>query len=158
MDSEVFLAEQENALTEAARQSTAALNLAQKQGYRITGIEPSRFLVNQAREQYGIELFQGIVETFPNLEKFSVITLVDILEHLAEPDPFMTRLEGLIQKNGILVIVTPDINSLAVKLMGKRWWHFRIAHLNFFNRKSLKVLLANHGFDIIKFHFNITLK
>ena len=31
MDSEAFLAEQENALTEAARQSTAALNLAQKQ-------------------------------------------------------------------------------------------------------------------------------
>jgi outer membrane protein, multidrug efflux system len=31
MDSEVFLAEQENALAEAARQSTAALNLAQKQ-------------------------------------------------------------------------------------------------------------------------------
>jgi 2-polyprenyl-3-methyl-5-hydroxy-6-metoxy-1,4-benzoquinol methylase len=141
-----------NHLLDIGAASGIFLNLAQKQGYRIMGIEPSRFLVNQAREQYGIELFQGVVETFSSSEKFSVITLVDILEHLAEPEPFMTRLEGLIRKDGILVIVTPDINSLAVKLMGKRWWHFRIAHLNFFNQKSLKVLLANHGFDIIKFH------
>ena len=85
-------------------------------------------------------------------DKFSVITLVDILEHLSDPEPFMSRLQELIQKEGILVIVTPDIDSLAVKLAGKKWWHYRIAHLNFFNHKSLKTLLANHGFEIIKSH------
>lgn len=128
------------------------LNLAREEGYRIQGIEPSQFLVDQARELYGIELFQGTIYSFTGSDRFSVITLVDILEHLSDPEPFMSRLQELIQKEGILVIVTPDIDSLAVKLAGKKWWHYRIAHLNFFNRKSLKTLLNNHGFEIIKSH------
>lgn len=128
------------------------LNLAREQGYRIQGIEPSHFLAEQAREMYGIELFQGTIDSFSSSDKFSVVTLVDILEHLPDPEPFMSSLEGLIQKDGLLVIVTPDIDSLAEKLAGKKWWHYRIAHLNFFNRKSLKTLLANHGFEVIKFH------
>ncbi len=48
----------------------------------------------------------------------------------------------------MLVIVTPDIGSLAARLMGGRWWHYRAAHVNFFNRRSLERLLAAHGFEI----------
>jgi 2-polyprenyl-3-methyl-5-hydroxy-6-metoxy-1,4-benzoquinol methylase len=136
------------------------LNLAREQDYLVQGIEPSQFLVEQAQKMYGITLFQGTIDTFESADRFSVITLVDILEHLSDPESFMSRLEKLIQKDGILVIVTPDIDSLAVKLTGKKWWHYRIAHLNFFNRRSLKTLLANHGFEIIKFnryawHFSV---
>ena len=43
----------------------------------------------------------------------------------------------------MLVIVTPDIGSLAARIMGGRWWHYRVAHINFFNRRSLAWLLAS---------------
>jgi hypothetical protein len=48
----------------------------------------------------------------------------------------------------MLVIVTPDIGSLAARLMGGRWWHYRAAHVNFFNRRCLERLLNAHGFEI----------
>ena len=32
--------------------------------------------------------------------------------------------------------------------MGGRWWHYRVAHVNFFNRSSLDWLLEKHGFEI----------
>jgi hypothetical protein len=61
----------------------------------------------------------------------------------------MTKLNHLIENNGFLVIVTPDINSLAARVSGSRWWHFRIAHINFFNRESLEYLLQKHDYEII---------
>ncbi len=127
------------------------MDLATKKGYDVHGIEPSGYLVNEAREKYRLHLFNGTLEEY--LEKngdqrFSVVTLLDIIEHLVDPDAFMARVTPLLADNGILVIVTPDIGSLAARVMGKRWWHYRIAHINFFNRKALRRLLSNHGFTI----------
>lgn len=125
------------------------LDMARRNGYHIEGIEPSEFLVNEADERYGIKLFKGTVEEYQTDKKFSVITLLDIVEHLVNPDDFMNKVDRLIQENGILVVVTPDVGSLAARLAGKRWWHYRVAHINFFNIRSLRYLLEKHGYKII---------
>ena len=125
------------------------LNLARKRGYEILGIEPSRSLAADARKRYGIELFVGTLEELRDERKFSVVTLLDILEHLSDPDGFMGRVSALTEEGGILVVVTPDIDSLAARLAGKKWWHFRIAHIAFFNRRSLRFLLEKNGFEIV---------
>ncbi len=69
---------------------------------------------------------------------------------MTDPDAFLATLCGRFwSPGGLLVIVTPDIGSLAASLMGGRWWHYRVAHINFFNRRSLERLLAAHGFEIV---------
>jgi SAM-dependent methyltransferase len=125
------------------------LNLARSAGYRVTGIEPSAALVADAEKLYGLKLFCGTVEQFTASEKFRVITLLDVLEHVADPGVFLKTLSGFLAPGGILVIVTPDIGSWAARIMAGRWWHYRIAHLNFFNLDSLRWLLEKHGFQII---------
>jgi 2-polyprenyl-3-methyl-5-hydroxy-6-metoxy-1,4-benzoquinol methylase len=129
------------------------LDMAREKGYDIDGIEPSEFLVREAEERYAIKLFKGTVEEYveeyKTKKKFSIITLLDILEHLVNPDDFMTKVDGLMKKNGLLVVVTPDVGSLAARLAGKRWWHYRVAHINFFNLASLRYLLEKHGYEII---------
>ncbi|MCX6555811.1 MAG: class I SAM-dependent methyltransferase [Candidatus Aminicenantes bacterium] len=124
------------------------LNLARSAGYAVSGIEPSTALVADAKKLYGLELFCGTVEQFNSGGKFAVITLLDVLEHVTDPGALLARLNGWLSPNGMLVIVTPDIGSLAARIMGGRWWHYRIAHLNFFNHRSLDRLLREHGFDI----------
>ena len=125
------------------------LDLAKQYGYQVEGIEPSEFLVREAEKKYGLTLFKGTLEDYKPTGKFSVITLLDIIEHLVEPDDFMTTLDPLMEENGLLVVVTPDIGSLAARLMGSRWWHYRVAHVNFFNRQSLSYLLQKHNYEII---------
>lgn len=149
-----------NRLLDIGAASGIFLKMAREQGYEIRGIEPSRYLVEEARNRYGISLHAGTIEDFRPHEKFHLVTLLDILEHLAEPDRFLKQVASLMEKNGILVIVTPDIGSLAANIFRKRWWHFRIAHLNFFNQKSLRVLLAGNGFEVLKrrryaWHFSL---
>jgi len=151
---------QGDSLLDIGAASGIFLNLAKQEGYRAAGIEPSESLVEEAKKRYGIRLFKGTVDDYHPGEKFSVITLLDIIEHLVEPGTFMTTVDGLLADNGILVIVTPDINSFAARVTGKRWWHFRIAHINFFNLKSLRYLLTKHGYDILlkkKYAWNFSL-
>jgi len=137
-----------SALLDVGAASGIFLNLARNVGYRVAGIEPSAALVADAKRLYGLELFCGTVEQFIANEKFSVITLLDVLEHVTDPGAFLAALNGFLSPGGMLVIVTPDIGSLAARIMGGRWWHYRVAHLNFFNRRSLDRLLQDHGFEI----------
>jgi 2-polyprenyl-3-methyl-5-hydroxy-6-metoxy-1,4-benzoquinol methylase len=139
------------------------LDLAREQGYDITGIEPSLYLVKEGEERYGLQLFAGTIEEYLQRfsgQKFSVITLLDIIEHTVEPDTFMKHVGELLEDGGILVIVTPDIKSFAARVLGKRWWHFRIAHINFFNLKSLGYLLDRHHYEMVlkkKYVWNFSL-
>lgn len=140
---------QNDKLLDVGAASGIFLNLAQQDGYETEGIEPSDFLVKEAKNRYGLELFKGTVEEFETENKYAVITLLDIIEHLVNPDAFMSHVDRLIADNGILVLVTPDVNSLTARLMGKRWWHYRIAHINFFNLPSIRFLLEKHGYEIV---------
>jgi 2-polyprenyl-3-methyl-5-hydroxy-6-metoxy-1,4-benzoquinol methylase len=155
--------ENKNTLLDVGAASGIFLDLARKQGYDTAGIEPSEYLVKEAEETYGLQLFKGTIEDYLNLypqNTFSVITLLDIIEHVVEPDTLMKRVDSLLADGGILVIVTPDINSFAARLLGIRWWHYRIAHINFFNRESLEYLLTKHHYEILlkkKYIWNFSL-
>jgi 2-polyprenyl-3-methyl-5-hydroxy-6-metoxy-1,4-benzoquinol methylase len=126
------------------------LSLARGAGFRVTGIEPSASLVADAERLYGLKLFRGTVEQFPAGETFGVITLLDVLEHVIDPGTFLAAVNALLAPGGMLVIVTPDSGSLAARIMGGRWWHYRAAHLNFFNRRSLDWLLQKNGFVTVR--------
>ncbi len=126
------------------------IHLARKQGYQAEGIEPSASLVEEARTRYGIELFPGTLEEYQTEKSFDIVTLLDLIEHIAEPVRFLNRINRLMNPDGILVIVTPDIDSLAARLLRRRWWHHRIAHINFFPLKTLSRLLDQCGFEIEK--------
>jgi len=136
------------------------LNLAKNAGYRVTGIEPSAALVADAERLYGLKLFCGTVEQFKSGEKFAVVTLLDVLEHVTDPGALLAALNGFLAPGAMLVIVTPDISSLAARAMGGRWWHYRIAHIHFFNLSSLTWLLEKNGFEIVlrkRFAWNFSL-
>jgi 2-polyprenyl-3-methyl-5-hydroxy-6-metoxy-1,4-benzoquinol methylase len=125
------------------------LNLARRAGYDAAGIEPSERLVADAERLYGLKIFCGSAEQFPVGRTFDVVTLLDVLEHVTDPVAFLGTVAGFLAPGGTLVVVTPDIGSLAARLLGGRWWHYRAAHVNFFNRRSLERLLAAHGFTVV---------
>jgi hypothetical protein len=37
---------------------------------------------------------------------------------------------------GLLVVVTPDVGSVPARVLGERWWHFRLAHVGYFDARS----------------------
>jgi len=124
------------------------LDLARAAGYVVRGIAPSASLAAEAERRFGLELFRGTAEQYPRGETFRIVTLLDVLEHVTDPCALMAALTPLLEPGGVLVIVTPDVGSLAARILGGRWWHYRTAHVNFFNRRSLRRLLGRYGFEI----------
>jgi len=119
------------------------------EGYESIGIEPSRWLVEQANKK-GLQVIAGL---FPNDKiegHFDVITLVDIIEHVENPLKLITDARNQLTDDGILVLITPDVSSIAAKLLKYKWWHFRFAHIGYFNRFNLNLLAHRAGLKPLK--------
>jgi SAM-dependent methyltransferase len=120
-------------------------------GYRVEGIEPSEWLCQQA-SQRGLALRCG---AFPDPRcpgPYDVITAIDVLEHVADPLAMLAAIREALGPKGRAIIVTPDVSSLAAQLLRRRWWHFRIAHLSYFNRRTLLASLEAAGLAPVRFH------
>lgn len=125
---------------------------AQRRGLTATGIEPSRWLVEQARRD-GTELIQGVLPQ-ANLggRKFDLVFAIDVIEHLSDPLAFLRNCAALVNDNGALIVVTPDVSSVAARLLGRRWWHFRVAHVGYFNRRSFTRMCGKAGMRPVAWH------
>ncbi len=53
-------------------------------GYKATGLEPSHQLAASARER-GLNVIQGTLETYHPTEKYDLVSLWDVLEHVTDP-------------------------------------------------------------------------
>jgi 2-polyprenyl-3-methyl-5-hydroxy-6-metoxy-1,4-benzoquinol methylase len=127
------------------------LNLARQRGWEVEGIETSSWAIELAEKKYNLHLLKGSFEK-ADLKKnsYAVVTLIDFIEHTPGPLQALVKAHEILSSEGVLVLVTPDINSLAARIAGKRWWHFRPGHLSYFSSKSLFTLLQQSGFQVIK--------
>ncbi len=120
-----------------------------KMGFNVDGIEPSRWLQNQAKMVHQLPVHLG---TFPHphlSSRYDVITIIDVIEHVPDPIQLLTHAGKVLAPNGIVVVVTPDVNSLMARLLRWRWWHFRIAHIGYFNQNNLNIAATKAGFKLV---------
>jgi 2-polyprenyl-3-methyl-5-hydroxy-6-metoxy-1,4-benzoquinol methylase len=127
------------------------LDLARERGWDPEGVEPSAWAVQVAKDKYGLTLKEGSLETAElRRESYTAVSLIDFIEHISQPYLALTKVREALKPGGTLCLVTPDIQSLAARAMGKGWWHFRPGHLAYFSKKSLLTLLERSGFQVLK--------
>ncbi|MEQ9449041.1 MAG: class I SAM-dependent methyltransferase [Rhodospirillaceae bacterium] len=121
--------------------------LLSQRGFRASGIEPHAGYANHARNQYGIEVVAGTLETVEVSEGTAdAVTLHHVLEHTAEPLAALRHIRAWLKDTGVLAVEVPNLASWA-HAPGHR---FHRAHLQTFNRTGLEDTLANAGFEIIQ--------
>jgi len=127
------------------------IRAAKTRGINSTGVEPSSYFVSKSKELFDIELLTGSVP-HKDLEgrTFDMVLAVDVLEHVPNPLDFINVLKSYMHKNSILVITTPDVNSIVSKILKQKWWHFRIAHIGYFNKSTIQKAAEKCGLKIIK--------
>lgn len=125
------------------------LELAKKKGWNIYGIEPSQWASKIAKKKGVTILGQEIEKATLKNNFFDAITLFDVIEHLGKPHKVMTVLQKTMKKNGILIMATPNIDSLFAKILGKRYPFLIRMHLILYSPKTLEMLFEQHGFKVI---------
>ena len=67
-----------------------------------------------------------------------------VLEHIPNLHETLKTINKLIKKNGYIIINVPDYDSLARKILQKKWPFYLSVHLHYFNKNSL-IKLSNKG-------------
>ena len=127
-----------------------AVSEAERLGWRAVGLEVSAAAAREAMKVTAGKVLVGSSLAMPfQTEAFDVVTMWDVLEHLADPHQAMQELARLVKPGGRLVFTTGDVGSLVARLSGSRWHLYTLPeHLYFFTRKSLGILVSAHGFRV----------
>ena len=111
----------------------------------IYGIEPHKKLAKYAVNDLGLNVKQGFIDDL-EIEKYDLIIMRDVLEHLLDPNKGLRRIRKLCHRDTILYI---DTNNLWVPLHAwkKYNYHFHFAHPYTFSIISLTNILNKNGFS-----------
>ena len=119
---------------------------AQRAGIDAMGVEPSATLAARARAR-GLDVRTGTLPLAPLGERrFDAVTLVDVIEHVSDPLGLLRAVRAVLAPAGVVLVVTPDVASVAARTLRSRWWHYRVAHVGYFTRPTLSDALRRTGF------------
>jgi SAM-dependent methyltransferase len=124
---------------------------AKKRGWEVYGTEYTETALQKCRAN-GIQMQQGKLN--PSLyepEMFDVITLMEVIEHINNPQEEIQNIKQLLRPGGLFYFTTPNFNSIErYVLKGKYNIIAYPEHLSYYTKKTVHYLLRRYGFKKVK--------
>lgn len=117
-----------------------------RNGFDVTGLEPSTARRAIAQQRYGLRVLPHYLEELDSGQHYDVIILRQVLEHLEDPVAMVRKIRTMLKKDGLFVLIVPNINSLGRYLFETKWSWILPIHCNFFTPKSVVALAVASGF------------
>jgi 2-polyprenyl-3-methyl-5-hydroxy-6-metoxy-1,4-benzoquinol methylase len=126
------------------------------------GLDVAQRAVQVARQQ-GLEAYQSSIEAAADeLTNFAVVTAIDLIEHVPDPEGFLREVRRRLRPGGSVYLETPNIRSLVYRCgrvlatitngrpsaLIERL--FPAQHIQYFTPESLESLARRVGFDIVR--------
>jgi hypothetical protein len=124
----------------------------QRTGWNVSGVELDARAARLAHELFGLSVHQGtLTEARGRLSPpYDVVALYHVIEHVPTPLSLARELRELLASDGILIIKTPNADSLPARLLAGWWeWYAAPEHVHVFSARSLGLLLEQSGFRLI---------
>ena len=141
--------------------SGAFANQRAARGYAVSGVDPSFSGIEQAKKAYPhlqLEVGSTDEDLVARFGTFQAVTSFEVIEHVFAPRPYAKCIFNMLAPEGVAIISTPYngyLKNLAVALLGKYDKHYTAlwdnGHIKFWSINTLGRLLAETGFDNIKF-------
>jgi 2-polyprenyl-3-methyl-5-hydroxy-6-metoxy-1,4-benzoquinol methylase len=141
------------------------LEQARQSGWAVAGLELSPSVAAFARTERGLEVNSGSIESSTNFSpaSFDAITMFGVIEHLANPRAAAEECSRILREGGVLILQTPTedgfmrrLGRLLYRISGghvmfhvKEFYQIAGGHSLCFNRRSMRNLLADYGFEIL---------
>ncbi len=91
---------------------------------RITYTEVVDIDINarELTEKKGHIYTQSSIETYCTEKKFDVILLLNLIEHVGNPDQLIEKAADMLSDNGVIIVKTPNADSLDARLFKNHYW------------------------------------
>ena len=109
----------------------------------------------QIAESKGHHYYNGTIESFSSNDKFDVILMLNLVEHVANPKAVMQKAASLLNNEGVIIIKTPNYKSLDASIFKNSYWGGLHCprHWILFNKKSFQNLAGSTGLDTNHFSY-----
>ena len=128
-------------------------NQAKRSGYVVDSIEMSGICCEYLSNKIGINTYQSNTpqDVIPRLKfNYNVVALWHNIEHLLDPWVVIERAVEKITPGGILLIATPNPDSIAFRMLGALWPHVDAPrHISLIPEHLLTTKLKGLGFDLV---------
>lgn len=118
---------------------------------RFIAIEPSDEMADICREK-GFDIQCSCLEEIDGLEDtFDFLTAFELLEHLFDPEAFLVKAYSMLVPGGYLLMTTLNGMGFDILLLWEKAKSICPPHhLNFFNPKSVELLMRGVGFELVE--------
>ncbi len=121
--------------------------------YELSGIEFKDEIAQLGRNK-GRDIFTGTLAEYPSNEKFDLIIMNNLIEHVLDPVCELKKARTILKANGHVILETPNINSWDFILFKSLWGGIHAPrHTFLFNPASLKALALKTGFKVLYVNF-----
>jgi 2-polyprenyl-3-methyl-5-hydroxy-6-metoxy-1,4-benzoquinol methylase len=119
---------------------------------QIVDIDPA---AKAAAEGAGHGYFCGGFEDFDATDRYDVILMLNLIEHVADPVGMLAKARSLMSKRGLLYIKTPNFRSLDARLFRHRNWggYHCPRHFVLFNKASFVAACTRAGLAVVEFGY-----
>ncbi len=131
------------------------LRLFDKKKWETEGVEPSPTLSALGRTYFGLNITNSFLEEFKTENKFDVITLIDVFEHISSPKSILKKIQSLLKEEGIVLVKVPNgtFSLFKQKLGAKFFKNLDIwdsyEHVVHYDQKTVRNMLESNNFKIL---------
>ena len=112
-------------------------------GHLATGIDVSEEAIKSARENFGNYFEISDIENYKTNDKFDLIISTEVIEHVPNPDKFLSACIRLLKKTGAILLTTPNKDYQNKASVWKS--ECPPVHTFWFSKKSIRILAKMHG-------------
>lgn len=116
-------------------------------GWQARGLDP----LAPESELPGRRIDRGVLGEYSTGDRFtlvSLVSLVDVIEHVRDPVAAIRHAAELFDESGLVLLATNNVASLPARWMGHRWTHYLRAHLWYFTPETLSRTVEAAGLEV----------
>jgi 2-polyprenyl-3-methyl-5-hydroxy-6-metoxy-1,4-benzoquinol methylase len=126
------------------------LEEAEKDGWHVTGLDVSKESCKNARKRIKGSVYCADISHLPQKErnKYDAVVMIDVLDHLTEPDKALMFINRVSKKSAKMVLVTSEAGSWYDRTMAKHWPMLLMEHVAIPSREGITKLLETAGWKV----------
>ncbi|MGL4595179.1 MAG: class I SAM-dependent methyltransferase [Thermoguttaceae bacterium] len=115
----------------------------------ITAVEPTPQMAKACRA-LGLNVINDFAENAISGNRCDLFCSFEVIEHIYNPFLFLQNACNVLSEHGLIVLSNPNPLGFDAAMLGLKLATFDHEHLNYFNPKSMEILLNRAGFEVIE--------